>query len=87
MCSPTISTRSRISRRKVPTSRSQIAFIRGACGGRAILVPAASKTASNEAVKLEPRSRIRNLTEAARCAEVHQGGCGLPGRPRAVGSG
>jgi len=36
---------------------------------RMILVPAAWNTASNEAVKFEPRSRIRNLLrhEVARC--------------------
>ena len=36
---------------------------------RKILVPAAWKTASNEAVKFDPRSRIRNLLrhEVARC--------------------
>jgi hypothetical protein len=37
--------------------RSQIAFIRGAWTAvRKILVPAAWKTASNEAVKFDPRS-------------------------------
>ncbi|MGH3232374.1 MAG: hypothetical protein ACRDOH_03785 [Streptosporangiaceae bacterium] len=42
--------------------RSQIAFIRGAWTPvRAILVPAARRTASNEAVKFDPRSWIRNL--------------------------
>jgi hypothetical protein len=43
------STRSRSSRRRVPTRRSQIAFNRGAWTAmRTILVPAAWKTASNE---------------------------------------
>jgi hypothetical protein len=43
--SPMISTRSRSSRRKVPTRRSQIAFIRGAWTAlRRIVVPVASKT-------------------------------------------
>src|SRR5450755_4441325 len=51
-CAPRISTRSRSSRRKVPTRRSQVAFIRGAWTAvRRILVPAAWNTASNEAVK------------------------------------
>ena len=62
--------RSRSSRRRVPTRRSQIAFIRGAWTAvRRILAPVAWKTASNEAVKFEPRSRIRNLLrhEVARC--------------------
>jgi hypothetical protein len=46
------------SRRKVPARRSQIAFLRGACTAvRTILVPVARKTASNEMVKFEPRSR------------------------------
>jgi len=42
MAFPKISTRSRSSRRRVPTRRSQIAFIRGAWTAvRAILVPVA----------------------------------------------
>jgi len=42
--------------------RSQVAFIRGAWTAvRRILVPVAWKTASKEAVKFEPWSRIRNL--------------------------
>jgi hypothetical protein len=61
-----MSTRSSNSRRNVPTSRSQIAFIRGACTAvRKIVVPLAWKTASNKAVKFEPRSRIRNLSPRA----------------------
>ena len=62
--------RSRSSRRRVPTRRSQVAFMRGAWTAvRRILVPAAWKTASNGAVKFDPRSRIRNLLrhEVARC--------------------
>src|ERR1017187_858369 len=86
---PRISTRSRSSRRNVPTSRSQIAFIRGAwTAERAIVVPAAWNTASNEAVKFEPRSRIRNLKSSNRwpgfrarfraCCTVHSpAGCGV----------
>ena len=47
--------------RRVPTTRSQIAFIREAWTAVCtILVPAVWKTASNEAVKFDPRSRIRN---------------------------
>ena len=54
--------RSRSSLRRVPTRRSQIAFIRGAWTAvRKILVPVAWKTASNAAVKFDPRSRTRNL--------------------------
>ena len=37
---------------------------------RKILVPAAWKTASNEAVKLDPRSRIRNLMSSNRSPRV-----------------
>jgi hypothetical protein len=41
--------------------RSQTAFIRGAWTAvRTILVPTAWKTSSNEAVKFDPRSRIRS---------------------------
>jgi hypothetical protein len=51
----------------VPARRSQIAFILGAWTAvTRILVPVAWKTASNEAVKFEPRSRIRNLMSANR---------------------
>src|SRR5271169_6566353 len=63
--------RSRYSRRRVPTRRSQIAFIRGAwTAERTILVPAAWKTASNEAVKFDPRSRTRNLMFSNRLPRV-----------------
>ena len=62
--------RSRSSRRRVPTGRSQIAFIRGAWTAvRRILVPVAWKTASKEAVKFDPRSRIRNLNVLKPLAE------------------
>ena len=60
--SPWISVRSRTSRRSVPMRRSQIAFILAAwVAPTRILVPAAWNTESSEAVKFEPRSRIRNL--------------------------
>ena len=63
--------RSRNSRRRVPTRRSQIAFIRGAwTAERTILVPAAWKTASNEAVKFDPRSRTRDLMFSNRLPRV-----------------
>jgi hypothetical protein len=53
--------RSKSSRRSVPTRRSQIAFIRDACKAvRTIVVPVARKTASKDAVKFEPPSRMRN---------------------------
>jgi len=64
-------TRSRSSRRRVPARRSQVAFMRGAWTAvRRIVAPAASKTASNEAVKLEPRSRIRNRKFSNRSSSV-----------------
>jgi hypothetical protein len=63
--------RSRSSRRRVPTSRSQIAFMRGAWTAvRRTLVPAAWKTAPNAAVKFDPRSRIRNLTSSNRSPKL-----------------
>jgi hypothetical protein len=44
----------------MPTSRSQIAFMWGAWTAlRGILVPAVWKTASKDAVKFDPQSRIR----------------------------
>jgi hypothetical protein len=56
------------SRRRVPMTRSQIAFALGACGGLArILIPSAWNTASKAPVNWPARSLIRNLTEAARC--------------------
>ena len=65
--------RSRSSRRRVPTSRSQVAFMGGAWTAvRRILVPAAWKTASNEAVKFDPRSQIRNLNAPS----AGKAGCG-----------
>jgi hypothetical protein len=68
-----ISTRSKSSRRRVPTSRSQIAFALGACGGQArILMPPAVNTASKELVNWPARSLIKNLTEAARCWQTRQ---------------
>ena len=49
------------------TRRSQIAFIRGTRTAlRRIVVPVAWKTASNEEVKFEQRSRSRNLMSANR---------------------
>jgi hypothetical protein len=50
--------------------RSQVAFMRGArTAVPRIVVPVASKTASKERVKFDPRSRIRNRLrhEVARC--------------------
>ena len=46
--------------------RSQIAFIRGACTAvRTMVAPVAWKTASKDAVKFEPRARIRNQKPAS----------------------
>jgi hypothetical protein len=51
----------------VPTTRSQIAFARVACGGLAtILMPSAVNTASKEPMNWPARSLITNLTVAAR---------------------
>ena len=72
----------------MPTRRSQIAFIRGAWTAvRRILAPVAWKTASNEAVKFDPRSRIRNLMSVEPLAEVEGEVAGLLHRPRAGGMG
>ena len=51
---------------------SQIAFIRGAwtAVGSRILAPVAWKTASNEAVMFDPRSRITNLMSANRSSRA-----------------
>jgi hypothetical protein len=48
----------------VPTTRSQMAFARGArTGVLIILIPSAAKTASKDLVNLVFRSRMRNLTD------------------------
>jgi hypothetical protein len=58
---------------QVPTRRSQIAFMRGVCTAvRRILVPAAWKTASNETVKFDPRSRSRNLMPSNRSPRMRE---------------
>ena len=63
----TISILSSDSRRSVPIIRSQIAFARGAAGGRfRIRMPLAEKTASKAAVKRESRSRSGNFVAARR---------------------
>ena len=50
----------------LPTQRSAIAFARGArTGDLMIRRPAAANTASNAAVNLASRSRIRNFTPSA----------------------
>ncbi len=52
---------------------------------RKILVPAAWKTASNEAVKFDPRSRIRNLMPSNRSPRVRARLRSLLHRPLAGG--
>ena len=62
--------------------RSQIAFIRGACKAvRTMVVPAAWKTASKDAVKFEPRSRIRKRKPANRSPRTGGQVAGLLHRP------
>ena len=58
-------------RRRVPARCSQIAFMRGAWTAvRRFLAPVPWKTASNEAVKFDPRSRSRNLMPSNRRSRV-----------------
>ena len=58
--SPVMSIRSVHSARAVRTNLSAMAFMRGACGAVVTAsIPQAVKTASNAAVNLESRSRIR----------------------------
>jgi len=64
--SPVISIRSGHSRRALAIQRSAIAFARGAWTGVLMMrVPAAVRTASDAAVNLVPRSRIKDLIRAA----------------------
>jgi hypothetical protein len=61
-----ISIRSRHSRRALPTQRSAIAFARGAWRGLLMIrAPTAVNTASDAAVNLASRSRIKNLKPSA----------------------
>lgn len=63
---PDESVRSRSSRRHPPIQRSAIAFMRGVRTLQStVRIPASARTASNAAVKFEPRSRIMNLTRCA----------------------
>ncbi len=63
--------RLRHSRRRVPITRSQMASARGArTGVLMVLVPSAANTASNEAVYLVSRSRMRNVTAFASSASA-----------------
>ena len=62
--------------------RSAIAFARGArIGVRMIRRSAPVKTASNAAVNLLSRSRIRNRNRSPRSPEIHQQVAGLLGHP------
>ena len=61
-----MSIRSRHSCRKVPITRSQMAFARDARTGVPMaLTPSAANTASKELVNSVSRSRMRNLTAFA----------------------
>ena len=52
--------------------------MRGVCTLQStVRIPASARTASNAAVKFEPRSRIMNLTRVRLVAEVHQEVAGL----------
>src|SRR5450755_1184953 len=56
-----------------PIQRSAIAFMRGVATLQStIRIPASARTASNAAVKFDPRSRIMNLDPISLSAEVHQ---------------
>src|SRR5258708_698983 len=61
-------------------------FIRGVWTFQStVRIPVSARTASNAAVKFEPRSRIMNLTRLCRLAEVYQQVPGLLGGPRSGG--
>lgn len=67
LLSLTISIQSRTSRRSVLTTRSQIAFARGACGGVLMIrIPSAWKTLSKVAMNLVSRSRSKNRSASIR---------------------
>src|SRR5258708_13370374 len=84
--SPRISTRSRSSRRRVPTRRSQVAFMRGAWTAvHRILAPVAWKTASKERVKFDPRVADQELDVFEPLAEAEGEVAGLLHRPLAGG--
>ena len=74
---------SRHSRRSVPMKRSAIAFARGArIGVRMMRMSAPVNTASNAAVNLLSRSRIREPKPVGAVAEVDEQVAGLLGDPR-----
>jgi hypothetical protein len=66
-------------------SRSAIAFMRGVrMLHSTVRIPASARTASNAAVKFDPRSRIMNLTRSV-WSPVHGQVAGLLGGPFPVG--
>jgi hypothetical protein len=63
--------------------RSMIAFMRGVATLQStVRMPASARTASNAAVKFDPRSRIMNLAPVRLLAEVHDQVAWLLGGPR-----
>jgi hypothetical protein len=65
--------RSRSSRRHPPIQRSAMAFIRGGWMLHStVRIPASVRTASNAAVKLEPRVADHELEPVSLLAEVHK---------------
>jgi hypothetical protein len=71
-------------RRRVPTTRSQIAFAFGACGGlAAILVPSAGEHGIERAGELARPALIRNLEvrPRQRAGPGPSAGCRLPESP------
>jgi hypothetical protein len=74
--------RSRSSRRHPPIQRSTIAFMRGVRTLQStVRIPASARTASNAAVKFEPRVADHELDPVRLLAEVHQQVAGLLGGP------
>ena len=72
----------------LPTKRSAIALARGARTGVLMMrMSMAVKTASNAAVNLASRSRMRNRKRLAGVVEVHEQVAGLLGQPGAGGVG
>ena len=70
----------------VPTKRSAMALARGARTGVLMMrMSVAVKTASNAAVNLASRSRMRNRKRLAGVVEVHEQVAGLLGHPGAGG--
>src|SRR6266487_1830604 len=82
---PRISSRSRHSRRRLPTQRSACARARGARTGALItLIPSERKTSSKSRVNLLSRSPIRNRGSTPSSASCISRFCALLGHPPAV---